>query len=306
MKKKICIDVLILGENRASLTAAIYCARANLKTLILKTDKKIMRSLEKSPDFISISNEHDVEIMTQRAKELDIHTNELTEITKVILTSDIKVIESEDVTYISKVILIADGDNNNFEISNESKFRGKGIYYNSLANINNFKDKTVAIIGDGHNDLEEALYVSKFAKKIFVIRESKKTDINKRILKEIQNASNIKIVEGFKLLDAFGTDKLEGVYLNEISTGKQKRVKLDTIIGCLGKKPSPYDREVCLEHRDDGYIKVNFDLETNIKGVFAIGKAINKVLLEMPTDINEANIVAMNIIKYLKVKNTDN
>ncbi|MGL4656688.1 MAG: hypothetical protein ACRCWM_12535, partial [Sarcina sp.] len=139
MKKKICVDVLIFGQNRASLTAAIYCARANLKTLILDTNKdavKSFESLEKLPDFISISNEHDIEIMNKKAKELGINTEELIEIKKVILTRDVKIIENDDVTYVSKVILIADGDNNKFEINNESKFRGKGIYYDSLININ--------------------------------------------------------------------------------------------------------------------------------------------------------------------------
>ena len=83
-------------------------------------------------------------------------------------------------------------------------------------------------------------------------------------------------------------------------------MRLDAIIGSFGKNPSVYEKDVSLEHRDDGYIRVNMDMETNISGVFASGAATERVINEIPTDINDSVVAVLNAIKYIKEKTEDN
>ncbi|MGL4763132.1 MAG: NAD(P)/FAD-dependent oxidoreductase [Sarcina sp.] len=302
MKNKVCVDILIIGKNRAAFTSAIYCSRSNAKTVILDkySEKCEEESKVNSPSFIAVSGNKDTESLQLKAEEFGAKVEYFETIEKMILTNDTKIVETDNVRYIAKAVIITLGnESEKFEILNEEKFRDKGIYYNGLLNTEKFRGQVVAIIGEGHSCLEEALYLSNVARKVVVIRKSMEVEYNKFLLRDLKKESNVTIIKGYELIDAFGFDKLEGVYLRCLETGKKKRLKANAIFGCFGKKPNLYDKYVYLEHRNDGYIKVNENMETNINGVFAAGAAIEKIFNEIPTDLNDATIASLSAIKYL-------
>ncbi|MGL5574879.1 MAG: NAD(P)/FAD-dependent oxidoreductase [Sarcina sp.] len=303
MKDKVYVDILIIGKNRAAFTSAIYCSRANAKTVILDkySEQYAQKNKMNSPSFIAVTGNKDTNSLQVKAEEFGAKFESFENIEKMILTNDTKIIETEKSSYISKVVIITSGnDSEKFDIPNEEKFRGRGIYYNAFWGVEKFKDKYVAIIGEGHSSFEEALYLSKVAKKVLIVRKSKNIGYNVLAQRELQKVNNITILNEYELIDAFGVDCIEGIYLKEINSGKRKKIKIDAIFGCFGKKPNLYDKYVYLEHRNDGYIKVDENMATNIKGVFAAGAAIEKVLDEIPTDLNDATIAALSAITYLK------
>ena len=302
MKERVYVDILIIGKNRAAFTSAIYCSRANAKTVVLDkyteedTYIKEMNSLK----FITLAGNKDTESLQIKAKEFGANFEDFKSIEKMFLTDETKIIETEKCSYIAKAIIITVGnDKEKFDIPSEKKFRGNGIYYNEFLEIEKFKGKSVAIIGEGHSCVEEALYLSKVAKKVVIIKKSKNIECSLLAKRELERVDNVAILNNYELVDAFGHDSLKGIYLREVNTGKRKRKKIDAIFGCFGKKPNLYDRDVNLEHRNDGYIKVDKNMATNIKGIFAAGGAIEKVLDEIPTDINNATIAALSAIEYL-------
>ena len=302
LKEKVYVDILIIGKNRAAFTSAIYCSRANAKTVIL--DKYLEHDDEESkvnsPSFIAVAGNKDTKDLQVKAEEFGVSVEYFETIEKMILTNDTKIVETDSASYIAKAVIITLGNRTEkFEIPNEEKFRDKGIYYNGLLNTEKFRGQVVAIIGEGHSCLEEALYLSKVARKVVVIRKSMEVDYDKFMLRDLKKEGNINIIKGYELIDAFGFDCLEGVYLRDLESGKKKRLKANAIFGCFGKKPNLYDKYVYLEHRDDGYIKVSENMETNIKGVFAAGAAIEKVFDEIPTDLNQATIASLSVIAYL-------
>ncbi len=302
LKNKIFVDILIIGKNRAAFTSAIYCSRANAKTVILDkySEQVIEQKEKKSPSFITVAGNKDTESLQIKAEEFGVSVQYFENIEKMILTNDTKIIETDKVSYVAKVVIITLGNEvERFEIPSEEKFREKGIYYNALVNTEKFRGKGVAVIGEGHSCLEEALYLSKVARKVVVIKRVETVDCNKLVLREIEKVNNINIINGYELVDAFGLDELEGIYLKDLVSEKRKRLKIDAIFGSFGKKPNLYDKYVYLEHRDDGYIKVDESMGTNIKGVFAVGAAIEKVFDEIPSDLNDATIASLTALSYL-------
>ena len=302
MKERVYVDVLVIGRNRAAFTSAIYCSRANAKTIILDTYMEEDTHIKEinSLKFIALAGNKDTESLQIKAEEFGANFEEFKSIKKIFLTGETKIIETEKYSYVAKAIIITVGNNKErFEIPSEKKFRGRGIYYNEFLEIEKFKGKSVAIIGEGHSCIEEALYLSKVAKKVVIIKKSKNIECSFLVKREFEKVNNISILSNYELFDVFGRDCVEGIYLNEINGNKKKRMKIDAIFGCFGKKPNLYDRNINLEHRDDGYIKVDENMATNIKGIFAAGGAIEKVLDEIPTDINNATIAALSAIKYL-------
>lgn len=292
-----------MGNNRAGITAAIYCSRAGIKTVVIDNSAQSCEELNektKSPSFISVTASGDLSSIVSKAIEYGTKLVSFDSIDKMLLTNDTKYVETESSIYFAKSVIITAGSEvERFSIESEQQFRGKGIYYNVLSNIDNLRDKSVAIIGDGHSSVDEALFLSKIAKKVIIIRHDE-LKIKKGIMKELEMAPNIKLLYGYELVDAYGYEKLEGIYLMEIDSDKQKKLKIDAIIGALGKKPNIYDRHAYLEHRCDGYINVDSDMMTNIKGVFAAGAAVEKVIDEIPTDINNSTIAALSALKYIK------
>ena len=306
MENNIYVDILILGINRASMSSAIYCSRAGMSVAILDKHKEHeVKTIKSSLDFLSMGN--DLESLEEKVKESGVIVKRIIDIEKAIFTSDIKIIKTKKEKYIAKAVVITSGnDIEKFNIENCEKFMNNGIYYNIVANIEVLNDKLVAVIGNSHSMFEEALYLSKIARKVVIIEGMESVEYSKKTLKNIEKNDNITIITGYELIDAFGFEKLEGIYLNDINSGKRKRLKLDAVIGSFGKEPSIYEKDVSLEHREDGYIRVNKSMETNIRGVFASGAAIEKVINEIPTDINDSVLAVLNAISYIKEKTVDN
>ena len=306
MENNIYVDILILGINRASMSSAIYCSRAGMSVAVLDKHKEDeVKIIKSNLDFLSIGS--NIESLEDKAKESGVLIKRIVDIEKAIFTSDIKIIQTSKEKYIAKAVVITSGnDVERFNIENCEKFMNNGIYYNIVANIEVLNDKLVAIIGNSHSMFEEALYLSKIARKVVIIKGNENIEYSKKILKDIEKNDNITVISGYKLIGAFGFEKLEGIYLNDINSGKRKRLRLDAIIGSFGKNPSVYEKDVSLEHRDDGYIRVNMDMETNISGVFASGAATERVINEIPTDINDSVVAVLNAIKYIKEKTEDN
>lgn len=302
MNKKNYVDILIIGKNRAGLAAAIYCARAGMKTVVIdKINNNTEEIEEHLPDFISIMTGCNLGELEKKAKEVGAEIIEFSCINKMILTNDIKIIELDNQAYFSKAIIItvADNDNNTYNLINEKKFRGKGIYYSAFASTNNLREKNVAIIGDNNNCIEEAIYLANIAKKVFIISKNKLI-VQIKHQKELMFVQNIKFLEGYIITEILGSENLEGISLKDLKSDKQKKVKLDAIIGFLGKKINIYNKHAHINHNNDGYIKVNENMMTNINGVFAAGEAIEKVVEEIPVDISTSTIAAINAMKYVK------
>ncbi|MGL4991660.1 MAG: NAD(P)/FAD-dependent oxidoreductase [Sarcina sp.] len=300
--KKIYVDILIVGKNRAGLAAAIYCARAGMRTVIVdKINNNTEKIEEHIPDFISIMTDCNLVELEKKAKEVGTEFIEFSCINKMILTNDIKIIELDNQAYFSKAIIITvgDNDNNKYNLINEKNFRGKGIYYSAFTNTDNLREKNVAIMGDNNNSIEEAIYLANIAKKVFIISKDKLM-LQTRHQKELMFIQNIKFLEGYIITEILGTEILEGIYLKELKSDKQKKVKLDAIIGFFGKKISIYNRHAHIKYNNDGYIRVDENMMTNINGVFAAGEAIEKVVEEIPVDISTSTIAAMNAMKYIK------
>lgn len=304
MGNKIYTDVLILGGGIAGLTAGIYTSRASLKTIVLNNDIHSNSSIKPNetnyPDFISKSGPDFIKTLKVQATEQGVEINSINDLKKIILNDNTKIVEVDDDIYIAKAVIITvSAEIVKLSIEHEESFLGNGIYYSSLIDLAKYKNKVVATVGENNISIEEALYLSKLARKVYVIRETENFELEKRFSREIDASGNISIMYGYKIIDAYGSSKLEGVYLNEIETGKQKRLKLDGLFSYIGRKCNACDVEKYLKLNECGYVEVDEFMQTNIKGVFAAGEIIEKGFRQISTSVGDATVAALSANKYI-------
>lgn len=305
MGRKIYTDVLILGGNIAGLTAAVYTSRANLKTIVLSRELQNNQNSAKSeevnyPRFISRTGPDFIKTLKGQACDQGATICNINNLKNVILNNITKIVEVDEDIYVAKTIIVTVSSKIvKLSIEEEEKFVGNGIYYSSFTDLNKYKGKVVATIGENNISLEEAIYLSKFARKVYIIRKTKDFKCEKRLAREIENNEKIKLIYGYKLIDAYGDSTLEGIHLNEIETGKAKRLRIDALFSYIGRKCDIYRVGDYLKLNESGYVEVDEFMQTNIKGVFAAGDIIEKGFRQISTSVGDATVAALSATRYI-------
>lgn len=306
MKSKVNTDVLILGGGVAGITAATYTMRAKVKTIVLEKNyiedkEELEEELGDYPTFISLPSPEILDVMKKQISMDGGKFANYDSIEKIFLTDDNKIIETENEIYIAKTVIVTTGvDIIKIPIKNESTFSGKGIHYSALIELGKYRDKVVATVGEGDFALEEALYLAQTAKKVYVIRKADTLKGKRNLLKEVSENKKIKILYNTELLDAYGSTKLEGIYIKNILENKERKLKLDGLFAYMGKKPKVFDVKKYLDLSADEYIIVDELMRTNVDGVFAAGDVVEKCFRNISSSVADATIAALSATKYLE------
>lgn len=277
-------DCVIVGCGIAGMTCAIYLKRANLNVLILEKDipggilNKIPK-VENYPGFESISGQDlAINIYNQVVNlGIEIRYGKLIDINDHIIKTDVEEI-------FAKRIVLALGRN----IKKENDIIN--LSYCAVCDGPLYKDKTIALIGNNNQTVEEALYLSSICKKIYLI-SNKKLIAEDYLLEQIKN----------KNIDLYENNPLEKIekennIVKKIIT-KMKEFKIDGIF--ISNENSPETDYLKNIKKIDKYIKVNKNMQTNIDYIYAIGDIIKKDIYQLTTAVSEATIAAINIKKSL-------
>lgn len=297
-------DIIIIGAGVAGLTSAIYARRALKKTLVLEEVSyggQIINALdiENYPASPHISGFDLATNMYNQAKELG------TEIIyeKVISISDkkeYKEVKTNSNTYKTKTIIIATGlKNRKLGIDNEDKLIGKGISYCATCDGNFYKDRIVAVVGGGNTALEDAIYLSNIAKKVYLIhrRDEFKGDFKDvNILKE---KSNVEFIFNSNITKINGDNKLESIEITR-NDGNKKTIEISGLFIAIGKIPTNDIFKEIIEIDKNGYIKALENCHTNIEGIYVAGDNRTKELRQLVTATNDGAIASHEAIKYIQ------
>jgi len=294
-------DIIIIGAGPAGLTAALYARRANKKVLVLESNSyggQILNAskVENYPGIESISGFDFATSLYNQVKKLDCEIKFET----VLKIDEERNVYTSKNEYKAKTIIIATGSKNRrLKIENENKLVGKGISYCATCDGNFFKEKTVAVNGGGNTALEDAIYLSDIAKKVYLIHRREEFRGEKQYLSEIKNKKNIELVLNYNITKLNGEEKLESIEIE--NNNKEKRIiEVDGLFIAIGQEPKNEIFSNIIELDEKGYIKSEDGVHTNKKKIYVAGDARVKMLRQLTTAVSDGSIAATTAIKEME------
>ncbi len=294
-------DIIIIGAGPAGLTAAIYARRANKKVLVLEAKSyggQIINAnnVENYPGFVSISGFDLATNMYNQAKELGA---EIKFETAIHIDKDKKVTTNKD-TYEAKAIILATGaENRKLNIPDEEDYVGKGISYCATCDGNFFKNKIVAVVGGGNTALEDAIYLSNIAKKVYLIHRRDNFRGEARYLSEIKKKDNIELILNSNVTRLIGKNLLEKIIVTD-KDNNTNEIEINGLFIAVGQSPKNEIFANIIKINDYGYIESDDGVHTNIEGIYVAGDNRVKVLRQLTTAVSDGSIAATTAIKEMR------
>jgi len=303
-------DVIIIGEGPAGLSAGLYAARSRLKTLIIEKEKaggQIVITDEVANYPGSIENATGpslIKRMVQQAQDFGAEMKFDT-VTEVELDGKIKVIKGEKDEYQAKTVIIATGAKpRKIGCPGEEELTGRGVSYCATCDAAFFEDLEVFVVGGGDAAVEEALYLTKFARKVTIIHRRDQLRAAKSIQEKAFQNEKIHFMWNSVVKEIKGDGIVESMVVENVKTGEVTEIFADEDDGTfgifvfIGLSPTTELFEGKLE-MENGYIITDEDMKTNIPGVFAAGDCRKKSLRQVVTAAADGAIAAVQAEKYI-------
>lgn len=301
-------DVIILGAGPAGITAAIYCARSNLKVALI--DKGLiggnpLNYLEifNYPGFPGETNDLIDKFLDHLNMFPNIEQYEYQEIKHIDIHIDNIIVETAEETFKGKKLIIATGTKpRQLCIPGEEEFMNKGVHYCAICDGPLYKNKTVVIVGGGNSACEEAIGLSKICKEVNIIEFTDKLTAEQSTIEKLNNIDNINIYLNHYVSDIQGTDKVERItYIDRNNEEEKKTLNTDAVFPYIGMKsnlPVPVHSIYPIVDEYD-YIIVDEDMKTKFPNIYAVGDITNKKYKQVITAMNDGAIAAIHISKNI-------
>ena len=296
-------DIIIVGAGPAGLTAGIYARRASKKVLILEAlsyGGQILNtsSIENYPAAPHISGydfslnlynqtkELGAEIVFEKA--IDIKDNK-----------DFKEVITNKNTYHGKTIILATGaENRKLNIENEDELVGKGVSYCATCDGGFYKGKEVAVVGGGNNALEEAIYLTDIASKVYLIHRRDSFRADDSLVEKSKSKKNIEFVYNSNVTKLNASDTLESIEVTN-KDGEIKNINVSAIFIAVGRIPENQNFAKLINLNEAGYVVAGEDCHTNVEGIFVAGDNRVKSLRQLVTATSDGAVAATEAIKYI-------
>ena len=300
-------NVIIIGSGPAGYTAAIYAARANLKPILVSGFQPggqltITTDVENYPGYEDpIQGPWLMEQMQKQAAHVGTKIIN-SQVTEVFLNEEIKKLNLDNGTTLnSKTVIISTGAQARWlGLENEAKFQGHGLSACATCDGFFFKDKEVAVIGGGNSAAEEALFLTKFASKVYLVHRRDKLRAEKILQDRLKQNSKIEFIWNSEVNRFIGNDDLESIDLMNKQDNKISNLKIDGVFIAIGHDPATQLFKGQLKMDEGGYIITDPDsTKTSIKGVFAAGDVKDKIYRQAVTAAGMGCMAALEVEKYL-------
>ena len=299
-------DAVILGGGPAGFSAGIYMARSNVKTAII--DVNMMGGqpsnyleLENYPAFKLIGGYELMEKFEEHADMFGVHKYPMQEIISVDLISNPKIIKTKDSVFRAGTVIIACGAKpKKLGVKGEEEFAGRGVSYCAVCDGAFYKDKTVAVIGGGNSAVEEGIYLTKFAKKVYLIHRRNELRADKIVQERAFSNKKIEFVPDTVIKEIQGSNVVENILVENTKTGFISTLKTDGVFPYIGYSPNIKDINGQIEQDKNGFIITDLTMKTSVDGVYAVGDVRNTPLRQVITAASDGAVAAVYAGKYLE------
>jgi len=298
---KLDFDVLVIGSGPAGMTAAIYLKQADRNVAIIDGNApggqlNRINSIENYSGFSKISGPELAFNMFNQLQDnkVDYKYGKVQEIKK---ESDYFIVSTEKEIFSVKAVIIATGRNpKELGLENEKQLLGRGISFCAICDGSLYRNKKIALVGNSKETLEEALYLTNLVSELLIVikeEELIECDLKDKII----NNSKIKVINNSIITKLNSEDKkLSSIIIKNIKTNQSEEIELSALFEYNGYQPNTEFID-CL--KNNGYIVVNQQMRTNIKGIFACGDVIDKEVYQVSTAVAEGAIAGLQASKYI-------
>lgn len=300
-------ETIVIGGGPAGLTAGIYLARARVKTLIINEGIVggqiiLTHEIANYPGVENISGYQLAVIMKKQAESFGCTIFNGKSVKNIELENKVKSVTLSDGSIYTSdsVILAPGGRSRTLGIPGEDIFKGKGISYCATCDGDFFTNKEIVVVGGGNSALEEAVSLTKYAKKVTIVHQLDNFQASKYGIEEAKKNPKVNFIMKSSLSSFKGNESIESVDIKNLETNKITNFKTDGVFVFIGYSPNTEFLKDKIELNKKKEIVVKSDLSTSVEGVYAAGDSIVKQFRQITTAVADGTIAALSIANYLE------
>lgn len=298
-------DVVIIGGGPSGYSAALYCARSGMSVLVLEKlspggQMATTGQVDNYPGFEDGIDGFELgEKMKKGADRFGAETA-FDEVIRVDLKAEPKKITTTGGEILTKTVVIATGASpRELGLPEEKKLRGRGVAYCAVCDGMRYKDKTVVVSGGGNSAAEDALFLAKICKKVYLVHRRdalRASMVYQNALKD----SPVEFLWNSRIEEILHEKKVTGVRLADVKTGEEREIACDGVFVAIGRVPDTAVFEGQVERNEQGYIIADETTRTNVPGVFAVGDVRTKPLRQIVTAASDGAVASKFIEEFIQ------
>lgn len=302
-------DMIIIGGGPAGYTAALYAARAGLDAVLIEKagaggQMALTDVIDNYPGFDEGIDGFTLGMkMKNGAERFGVKTI-LEQVNSVDFKNDVKAVNTAGKTYFAKTVVVSTGaDPNELGVKNEREYIGKGIHYCAHCDGRFYKDKTVMVVGGGNTAVADALFLARFAKKVYVVHRRDTFRAEKILVDPLLHAENVEVLWNSVPVEFTAEERISGALIKNIVTNQEIKVPVDGVFISIGRKPVTYFLEGSVSLDDKGYIIADETCRSSVDGVYAVGDVRTKPLRQIVTAAADGAVAVHFAVEYLAEHN---
>ena len=292
-------DLVTIGGGPAGLTAAIYAGRGLLKTLVIEKlmtggQATITHQIDNYPGFPDgVTGPDLMEQFEKQAKRFGAEFRFAT-VNKITLDGMMKVLHLGEETIRAKTVIICTGaEPRRLGVPGETKLTGKGVSYCATCDGAFFREAVIAVVGGGDSAVKEALFLTKFASKVYIIHRRDELRAEKITAAQAFKNEKIEFVWDSVVVEVLGDKSVTGVRIKNVKDDSTRELSLEGAFIYVGMVPNTGFLKGFVNLDEKGYIEADNDTHTNVKGVFAAGDVRQKLSRQVATAVGDGATAAM-------------
>ncbi|MEO3822941.1 thioredoxin-disulfide reductase [Actinomadura sp. B10D3] len=301
-------NVIIIGSGPAGYTAAVYAARGDLKPLVFEGSVTAGGALMNTTDVENFPGFPDgimgPDLMDNLRKQAERFGAELVtdDVTEVDLTADPKVVKVGDETYLARTVIVATGSGyRELGLPDEKRLSGRGVSWCATCDGFFFREQDIAVVGGGDTAIEEAIFLTKFARSVTVIHRRDELRASKIMQDRAFANEKIKFLWDSEVTAIHGDDRVTGVTVRNTKSGAESELEITGLFIAIGHDPRSDLFAGQLETDTDGYLLVDAPTtKTKIPGVFACGDVVDHIYRQAITAAGSGCAAAIDAERWLQ------
>ncbi len=296
-------DIIIIGGGPAGYTAALYGARAGLDTLIIERmsvggQMSVTDIIDNYPGFNDGIDGIELAFKMQAGSEKFGAKTEYAEVLSVDFSSKVKKVVTSAGEKLAYTVIIATGANpRTLDVAGEQNFVSRGVHYCAHCDGRFYKGKTVIVAGGGNTAVSDAIYLSRLAKKVYLVHRRDSLRATKIYVDTLEKLENVEKIFLAKIVRVEGTDKFEGIVVERGNS--VEKIVADGLFVSVGRVPATKIFEGKIELDSDGYVIADETTKTNVEGVYAVGDVRTKVLRQVVTAVGDGAVAVHFAEEYI-------
>jgi len=301
------LDAIIIGSGPAGLTAALYLARAKREIMVIEAgvfggQMYLSHLVENYPGFIEPIKGYELSMkMKAQVDKLGVDFK-VASVINVIKEDNFFIIStSTKQEYRAKTVILASGSKpRKIGVEGEDKFYGLGVSYCSTCDGMFFKNKTVVVVGGGNSAIEAVNYLSRICPSVTLVHRKDTFKAEKILIDRVKEFNNVEFLLNYNVKAIKGDEKVKSIIIVD-NENKEKEIICDGVFIYIGYLPqNDLVKNLC-NLDSSGYVVVDKDYSSSLKGLYAIGDIISKDIRQIATAVGDATTCALKLDKYLSL-----